>query len=206
MPVSMDMPAFAAMIVEAGPIGIAAVAIAEKFFPVVPSHVVFVLLGMAAASGHSDLAVTVAATVTGSTIGACGWYGLGVVLGPKRVEALVERFGRFVFLKPALYQRMTGAYRRNHFWVTAVGQTIPAVRIYLSVPAGVLNLAMATFLTATLIGSLVWSGPLLTLGYFLCGKNSDAASLGWQVVAALVALELVILLVWRFVRGFHLRC
>jgi alkaline phosphatase len=69
------------------------------------------------------------------------------------------RFGRFIFLKPTLYQQMAGAYRRNHFWVTVVGQTIPAVRVYLSIPAGVLNLAVANFLMATLIGSLVWSAP-----------------------------------------------
>jgi len=201
MPVSMDVSEFVSLLVEAGPVGIAAVALAEKFFPVVPSYVVFVLLGMTAASGQGDLAVTVAATVTGSTLGALGWYCLGLALGPKRAEGLIERFGRFVFLKPALYHRMTGAYRSHHFWVTVLGQTIPAVRIYLSIPAGVLQLAIANFLTATLIGSLLWSGPLLTLGYVLREKGADAASLGLLVVTALVGLELVILLSWRLIRN-----
>jgi membrane protein DedA with SNARE-associated domain len=201
MPVSMDVSDFVRMLVEAGPAGIAAVALAEKFFPVVPSYVVFVLLGMTVASGQGDLAVTVAATVTGSTLGALGWYCLGLALGPKRAEGLIERFGQFVFLKPALYHRMTGAYRSNHFWVTVVGQTIPAVRIYLSIPAGVLQLAIANFLAATLIGSLLWSGPLLMLGYVLREKGADAASLGLLVVTALVGLELVVLLGWRLIRN-----
>ena len=201
MPVSMDVSDFVGMLVEAGPVGIAAVALAEKFFPVVPSYVVFVLLGMTAASGQGDLAVTVAATVTGSTLGALGWYGLGLALGPKRAEGLIERFGRFVFLKPALYRRMANAYRSHHFWVTVLGQTIPAVRIYLSVPAGVLQLAIANFVAATLIGSLLWSGPLLTLGYVLGEKGADAASLGLLVVSALVGPELVVLLGWRLIRN-----
>ena len=161
MPSSMDIPDFITLLAGSGPIGIGVVALAEKFFPVVPSYVVFVLLGMTAASGESDLAVTVAATATGSTIGALGWYGLGLALGARRTEALIERFGQFIFLKPALYHRMAGAYRRNHFWVTVVGQTIPAVRVYLSIPAGVLKLAILNFLGATLIGSIIWSGPLL---------------------------------------------
>jgi membrane protein DedA with SNARE-associated domain len=201
MPVSMDMPDFVTMLVEAGPVGIAGIALAEKFFPVVPSYVVFVLLGMTAASGQSNLAVTVAAIVAGSTMGAFGWYCLGLALGPQRAEALIVRFGRFVFLKPALYHRMAGAYRRNHFWVTVVGQTIPAVRVYLSIPAGVLHLAIANFLTATLIGSLLWSGPLVTLGYILRESGADAASLGLLVVAALVGLEFLVLLSWRLFRG-----
>ncbi len=200
MPASMDMPGFLTMLVEAGPLGIAGIALAEKFFPFVPSYVVFVVLGMTAASGQGNLAVTLAAIVAGSTIGALGWYCLGLALGPRRAEALVERFGRFIFLKPALYHRMTGAYRRNHFWVTVVGQTIPAVRIYLSIPAGVLQLAIANFVTATLIGSLLWSGPLVTLGYVLRERGAEATSLGLLVVTVLVGLELVVLLGWRLIR------
>jgi membrane protein DedA with SNARE-associated domain len=200
MPVSMELSDFITILVEAGPIGIAGVALAEKFIPVVPSYVVFVVLGMAAASGPGDLALTVVAAVIGSTIGALWWYGLGLALGERRIEALIGRFGRFVFLKPALYRRMTGAYRRNHFWVTVIGQTIPAVRVYVSIPAGVLQLAIANFLMATSIGSLLWSGPLLTLGYLLRGEGADVASRGLLVVTALVGLEVAMLLAWRLVR------
>jgi membrane protein DedA with SNARE-associated domain len=196
----IDVPAIITLFAEAGPIGIGIVALAEKFFPVVPSYIVFVLLGMTAASGQSDLAVTVAATATGSTLGALGWYGLGLALGQRRTEALIERFGRFIFLKPALYQRMAGAYRRNHFWVTVVGQTIPAVRVYLSIPAGVLKLAILNFVGATLIGSMVWSGPLLTLGYVLRERSADAAFSGLLVVTAMVGLEFLGLLAWHLAR------
>ncbi len=156
--------------------------------------------GMTAASGHGDLAVTIAATAIGSTIGALWWYGLGLALGPHRSQFLFERFGRFIFLKPTLYQQMAGAYRRNHFWVTVVGQTIPAVRVYLSIPAGVLNLAIVNFLMATLIGTLVWSAPLLALGYSLQGRSADAASSGLLVITALVALEFLLLAAWRAIR------
>ena len=93
MPSSVDIPDFITVLAESGPIGIAAVALAEKFFPVVPSYVVFVVLGMMAASGESELVVTVAATATGSTIGALAWYGLGLALGAKRIEALLNGSG-----------------------------------------------------------------------------------------------------------------
>jgi membrane protein DedA with SNARE-associated domain len=108
----MDIPDFITVLAGSGPLGIGAVALAEKFFPMVPSYVVFVLLGIMAASGESKLVVTVAATATGSTIGALAWYGLGLALGARRIEALIERFGRFIFLKPALiigWQGPTGA-------------------------------------------------------------------------------------------------
>lgn len=196
----VDWPAFITLLAETGPVGIAGVALAEKLVPVLPSYVVFVLLGMIAASGPGDLAVTVAASATGSTLGACGWYGLGLALGATRIERLITRFGPFVCLKPVLYHRMADAYTRNHFWVTLVGQTIPAVRVYLSIPAGVLQLAILNFLGATLLGSLIWTGPLLALGYVLRERSADAAFSGLLLVTALVGVECLALLGWQLVR------
>jgi membrane protein DedA with SNARE-associated domain len=201
MTAAMQMPAFVGALIGFGPIGIGAVALAEKMFPVVPSYLVLVLLGITAVSGQGDLVLAVIATTVGSTIGALWWYGLGLALGSKRIETLVERFGRFVFLKPSLYQKMAGAYRRNHFWVTVAGQIIPVVRVYLSIPAGVLGLAMVNFVAATLLGSLIWNAPLLMLGYFLRGSGADAGTVGLSLVAGLAALEFVALWAWQLGRG-----
>lgn len=197
----MDTQALVSLMAEAGPVGIVGVAVAEKILPFVPSYVVFVLLGMTVASGHGDLTVTVAAAAIGSTIGSFWWYGLGLALGAERSESFVARFGRYIFLKPALYRRMAEAYRRRQFWVTVVGQTIPAVRVYLSIPAGVINLPTTKFTAATLIGSLIWTGPLLAAGFALQGTDPDhAASGGLLLITALVALECTALLVWRVIR------
>jgi alkaline phosphatase len=49
---------------------------------------------------------------------------------------MIARFGCYVFLKASLYSRLTNAYRRNHFWVTLVGQTIPVVRRGIARPMG----------------------------------------------------------------------
>jgi membrane protein DedA with SNARE-associated domain len=193
---TIDTDALVLMMAKAGPIGAGAIAIAEKMFPFIPSYVVFVLLGMTVASSQGNLATTAIAAAIGSTIGTLWWYGIGFALGPQRSASFVERFGRFIFLKPALYQRMATAYCRNHFWVTVFGQTIPAVRVYLAIPAGVLNLALATFVAATLVGSFVWSTPLLMLGYLL-GNRADILSMALLVTAALIALELTAVAVWR---------
>ena len=196
----IDVPAVITLLAEAGPIGVGIVALAEKFFPVVPSYVVFVLLGMTAASGQSDLAVTVAATATGSTLGALGWYGLGLALGPRRTEALIERFGQLHTPEARAVSADGRGLPAQSFRVTVVGQTVPAVRVYLSIPAGVLKLAILNFLGATLIGSMLWSGPLLTLGYVLRERSADAAFSGLLVVTAVVGLEFLGLLALHLAR------
>jgi len=183
----MDVMSLIDMFAHAGPIGVCGIAMVEKLMPVVPSYVLFVTLGMMmAASTPGDVVIVMAATASGSTLGALWWYGLGYALGPQRSEAMVERYGRYVFLKPSLYRRMASAYAHNHFWVTAISQTVPTVRVYISIPAGVLNLAIMQFLAATLVGSLAWSGSLLALGHVLRVQGAQLP-IAWHSLADALA-------------------
>lgn len=148
-------------------------AVLEKIFPIVPSHVLLIGLGLLGVSGTRDLVVTIAACTVGSTLGSLAWYSLGRRLGAERGEALVERFGRFVFFHANLYRRLMRAYAHRGFTVTAAGQMIPAVRVYLAFPAGVIALPVRTFAAATFLGALTWNAPLITFGYAMQGTAFD---------------------------------
>lgn len=197
----MDTSATIATLMSFGLVGIGLLALAEKFIPVFPSYVLLMILGMTATDG-AGLVGMIVATSIGSVIGAIGWYGLGRTLGGARIETFVARYGKYVLLKPSVYQRLTGAYRSNHFWVTLLGQTLPTVRIYLALPAGVLGLELKAFLTATSLGTLIWNMPFLSLGYALRSNGQDAMQVGFWVAAGLIASEAAILLVLRLRKRF----
>lgn len=184
-----------------GLVGIGCLAIVEKFVPLIPSYVLLMCLGMAVPDG-ATLILTIMATTAGSVIGALGWYGLGSLLGARRIEDLVARFGKYVFLRPSLYARLVNAYRSNHFWVTLIGQTLPTARVYLALPAGVLRLEPWAFLAATSIGTLIWNMPFLSLGYALRDSGHDPVGVGFWVAMALVGAEVAILLGLHFWRKF----
>lgn len=192
----MDTSSTIAMFLHFGLAGIGCLAIAEKFIPLLPSYVLLMLLGLTVPDG-ATLAMTILATSAGSVVGAIGWYGLGRTLGSQRIERLVARFGKFVLLRPSLYRQLTDAYRGNHFWVTLIGQTLPTVRIYLALPAGVLRLEPRAFVMATAIGTVIWNMPFLSLGYALRGSGHDPVSLGFWVVVALIAVEVALFLGFR---------
>lgn len=191
MPV--DSSGLIPLLLTFGLVGVGCLALAEKLIPVVPSYVLLTFLGMTAVNRRS-LALTLLVTTIGSVGGSLAWYGLGRSLGSARIEQLVTRFGRFVFLSPAHYQRLSAAYRRNHFWVTAIGQTIPTVRVYLALPAGVLALDARAFLWATAVGAIAWNLPFLSLGYALRDSGRDPVTLGIWVAVLLVAVETALLL------------
>jgi alkaline phosphatase len=188
----METTAIVSAVLGLGFAGIVALAVAEKFVPLLPSYVLLLLLGMAI----PDLATwvqVVAATTLGSVIGAAGWYGLGHWLGRRRVEMLVRRFGRYLCLSAPRYRQLTAAYRRHRFLATLLGQTIPGVRVYAGVPAGVLGFEYRSFLVATTLGTLIWNAPFLYLGFALRGSGFDPVRLGLAVCVLLIAAESALL-------------
>ncbi|QND54545.1 DedA family protein (plasmid) [Phyllobacterium sp. 628] len=168
--------------------GVICLAVLEKFVPLFPSYLLLMLLGMTILD-IQGLGFTILATTTGSVIGAMCWYCIGKSLGADRVAGAVDRYGRYLFVSPQFYSRLTGAYRRNHFWVTLTGQMIPAVRIYLALPAGILRLDFLTFSLATFAGSLLWNAPFLCLGYTIRASHYDPVEVGLWAALCLVGAE-----------------
>ncbi|MFC5067355.1 DedA family protein [Flaviflagellibacter deserti] len=197
------MPDLVALLAGFGAFGFVLCALVERIVPVLPFYLMLVVLGMTSiASGH-DLAIAAIACTMGSTLGSLGWYLIGRWLGAERGEALVARFGRYVFFDLHQYRRLTASYMRDRFWITVVGQTIPAVRIYLAFPAGVLGLPPVGFAAATFLGALAWNTPLLALGYVLRGSAIDPVTAAIGTIAGLLALEFGLVAFLRIGRLFR---
>ena len=143
---------------------------------------------------NAGLSAIILSSALGSLVGGILWYSFGRLIGAERSARFVERFGRYILLKPSLYERLTNAYRRNHFWVTTVGQVVPTARIYLALPAGVIRLPFTPFVLATAIGTLAWNGPLISLGYVLRNTGSSPVTAGTIAVVCLIALEALVLM------------
>jgi len=188
-----------------GLVGVAALSFLEKFIPVMPSYVLLALFGLLVVGEPGDLFGVITASTAGSVGGAATWYVLGRMIGGRRSEWLFERYGKFLFLPRGLYGRLAAAYARNPFWVTFVGQTVPTVRIYLAVPAGVIGLAFVPFLLATALGALAWNGPLVTLGYLLRDTGWTPAHAGIAFASAIVAVEVAAFLLVARLRRNRLR-
>lgn len=197
------MPDLVALLAGFGAFGFVLCALVEKIVPILPSYLMLVVLGMTSiATGH-DLAIAALACTFGSTLGSLGWYLMGRWLGSKRGEALVARFGRYVFFDLHQYHRLTASYMRDRFWITVVGQTIPAVRIYLAFPAGVLGLPPIGFATATFLGALAWNAPLLALGYALRGSAIDPVTAAVGTIIGLLVIEFGLITCLRLGRLFR---
>lgn len=153
----------------AGPTVLAAclLALTEKFLPILPSSALLIFLGMKAVAGPGDLALVVAATTLGSSLGCLCLYVLGRRLGEAGCAAVVARYGRYLLLSRARYDRWARGYRHHHFPVTLFGQTVPAARAVLPLSAGMFGMTPGRFMLAIALGASIWNGSFLTIGYIL---------------------------------------
>lgn len=163
-------------------------ALLERLVPVVPSYALFIFLGASFAPTPADLVWLMIAVTFASAIGGLCWYALGRLLGAERTEALVRRFGRYVWLSEQLYHSLGERYRRHYFTATFIGQAVPVVRIYLSLPAGILRVPLPGFALAVLLGSGLWVGMFLLLGYWM-------HAIGWSPVTATIVGVLALLVI-----------
>jgi membrane protein DedA with SNARE-associated domain len=171
-----------------GLIGAALLALAERLIPIVPSYGLFIFLGSALVRSPIDLIPLIIVTTLASTLGGLCWYAIGNVLGARRTHDLVKKYGGYVWLKEDLYLSLAERYSRNAFTATFIGQIIPVVRVYLSLPAGILALPVPTFALAAFLGSAIWVGGFTTLGYSL-------HVFGWNPATTTLVAVLVLLVV-----------
>ena len=181
-----------------GLFGVFCLAFTEKILPVPPSHVLLLFLGMTAAPDVSTLAMLLAVTTLASFSGCLVWYGVGRRIGFDRADRLIERVGRYVFLRPATYRKLGQAYRRNHVLVSLLAQFIPTVRNYLPIAAGALCLPALPFAAATLLGATLWNFGFLVTGYLLRGSGQDTFTVGFRIIVIVVALETAFMLALRY--------
>ncbi|MBT1160114.1 DedA family protein [Aminobacter anthyllidis] len=177
-----------------GLFGAACLAFTEKISPIPPSHVLLLFLGMTAAPDVQMLVALMFATTLGSTLGSMIWYTGGNWLGPDRADAAVKRFGKYIFLKHATYLKLTQAYRRNNFRASLIAQLVPVARTYLALEAGVLRLSFLPFALATLTGAFIWNAAFLVGGYLMRDSDHDPVTIGFRIIAIVVAAEIVFLI------------
>ncbi|MDW6025520.1 DedA family protein [Mesorhizobium sp. BAC0120] len=177
--------------------GVLLLTFTEKLLPVPPSHAILLYLGMTVAKDGLQLALLHAVSVLGSTAGSLLWFGVGKALGPDRAGSFVDRFGRYILLRPKTYRRLAESYRRRCFRISLLAQLVPTVRNYVGIAAGSLNLSVLSFGLATLVGSALWNMGFLVSGYLLRGDRQDMAATGLRLILIVIAFEVTVFLLWR---------
>ena len=188
-----------------GYFGVALLVIIENVFPPIPSEIVLPFAGFVAQQGagaanaaadaaQSDTTVVgmmIAATV-GSVVGALILYFVSAAIGPERLRAFVERFGKWFGVKSADLVRAEAWFDRRSTAAVLVGRCVPLIRSIVSIPAGFRRMKLTSFVVLTAIGSAVWNIALIGAGAVLGDQwervGEYVGIFQWLVIGAILVL------------------
>lgn len=176
--------------------GIAFMMFLENLIPPIPSELVMPLAGFAASQGQMDLWIAIAAGSIGSVLGALLWYYIGLILGLERLQALLDRYGRWVGLSAKDLDNAQRWFIKRGPWTVGLCRMVPGIRTYVSIPAGITRMPVGSFLLYSTVGTILWTAFLTLSGYFL---GSEYERLGqWIAPVATAAIAIVTLsaLIW----------
>ena len=182
-----------------GYFGVALLVVIENIFPPIPSEIVLPFAGFVAQQGSAGVAqsdtsvigMMIAATI-GSVVGALILYVISSAIGPERLRAFVQRFGRWFGVKQTDLLRAEAWFDRRSFVAVLVGRCVPLIRSIVSIPAGFRRMKLTSFILLTAVGSAVWNIALIGAGAILGDQwervGEYVGVFQWLVIGAILVM------------------
>ena len=143
-------------------------AIESSFIPFPSEVVVPPAAYKAAVSGEMNVFLVVLFATVGANIGALINYYLAKWLGRPIVYKFANsRIGHMCLIDEAKVQKAEQYFEKHGAVSTFIGRLIPAVRQLISIPAGLSQMKLSTFLIYTTLGAGIWNIILAAIGYYL---------------------------------------
>ncbi|MBI2787767.1 MAG: DedA family protein [Elusimicrobia bacterium] len=165
----------------------------------IPSEIVMPPAAYWAAQGRMSFWGVVLAGTAGSWFGSIVSYAVSRAVG----EPVVRRYGRYVFLPPdklAVMERWVAEYGVSGIFFARL---LPVVRHLVSIPAGVLKMAVGPFSAATTVGAFLWCTVLSWFGMKVIGDSPQLLESPAELAHALKAkMHLVVVAVVLFAAAY----
>ena len=128
----------------------------------IPGESTLIVAALLAGLGNLNIILVMLVAVLGAVIGDNIGYAIGSLGG----RALIERYGKYVFLNDKKTDRLTAFFNRNGGKVVLVARFIDVLRQANGIIAGISDMTWMTFLKFNLLGAILWVGFWSTIGYY----------------------------------------
>ena len=132
----------------------------------IPSEIVMPYAGHLVAKGK--LGIMQAALVASLANLSGSW--LAYTVGRYGGRAFIDRYGRYIFLSKKHLNDADHWFARRGEITVFLSRMLPAVRTFISLPAGIAKMDFFKFSIYSFLGSLPWNVALVYLGYIFTDK------------------------------------
>jgi membrane protein DedA with SNARE-associated domain len=168
----------------------------EDFGIPVPGETVLIAGAIYAGAGHLNV---VAVGVVGFMAAVIG-DNIGYAIGRFGGRALVERWGKYIFLTPRRLDIATEFFNRHGGKVITIARFVEGLRQANGLIAGIAGMHWLRFVAFNALGAALWVGTWVSVGYF-AGQHITAIYddiTNYSLYAAIAAA--VLIAAWIFLR------
>jgi membrane protein DedA with SNARE-associated domain len=175
--------------------GIFMLMILESALIPIPSEIIMPFSGFLVSAGKMGAAGVILAGSFGNLVGSVATYFLGIKLG----RVFLIKYGKYILFRPHHLAFTEELFHKYGEKIVFVGRLLPAVRTYVSLPAGIGRTNFLKFTAYTLAGSLIWNTILTYAGIQLGHnwKHIDQYSRYLDIIAAIAVIAFVIWIVYK---------
>lgn len=184
------------LIDQTGYVGIFLLMFLETVFPPIPSEVIMTVAGSRTVDGPLTLWGVIASGTAGAMLGNLFWYALARVIGMKRFRPFIENYGRWLTMDWDDVEKTERLFGRFGGYIVSLGRMMPTIRSVISIPAGLLNMRLKSFLVWSTLGTAGWTAILATAGWSL-GMAFDDVEKILGPLSTVIILLIVAGYVWR---------
>lgn len=183
------------LIQTTGYVGIFILMTLESALLPIPSEVTMPFAGFLAHSGQLAFWGIVLVGTLGNLVGSLIAYAIGFFLEETLIVGLIEKYGKFVLITKHEYNRAVHWYQKYGAGITFFSRLLPAVRTFISLPAGLAEMNIWKFSLFTLLGSFIWSTFLTWIGFYL-GTKWNSLEPYFRKFQIVIVVLLVLSILW----------
>ena len=178
------------LIRSSGYVGIFILMTLESALIPIPSEVTMPFAGFLAQGGALNFWAVAAVGALGNLIGSLLAYALGYFLEESVILSLIKKYGKFILISEHEYIRAVKWFQKYGNPITFFSRLLPAVRTFISLPAGLAEMNIVKFIIYSFLGAAVWSTFLTWIGFYLGTKWNS-----WEPYFRKFQLVIVVLVV-----------
>ncbi|MFF8952613.1 DedA family protein [Streptomyces sp. NPDC014940] len=134
----------------------------EDFGVPAPGETILIAAAVYAGAGQLNIFAVIAIGVFAAVLG----DNVGYLIGRTGGHALVQRYGKYVFLPPERYENAEKFFARHGGKVVTIARFIEGLRQLNGIIAGSAEMPWPRFVAFNTLGALLWVGLWAGVGYF----------------------------------------
>lgn len=161
----------------------------------IPSEVTMPFAGFLAQGGHLNFWLVALTGAFGNLVGSLIAYAIGFYLEESVILRFIKKYGKFILISEHEYVRAVSWFSRYGNPIAFFSRLLPAVRTFISLPAGLAEMNIWKFSFYTFLGSLIWSTFLTWIGFYL-GSNWNSWEPYFRKFQLVIIVVLVVGVLW----------